>query len=153
MLKWIVIYFMDHSPSWEPNRFSASQEIPRILWNQEVHYRIHKCPPTVSIVSQLDPIYTLTSHFLKIHIKIILPSTPGSSKCPGPRISVWLFRNMIRFYGEELLASCPTPKLEGHPLLAVREFLFNIFTATLHPQSEEAPRRGDRYPLIKRNGS
>jgi hypothetical protein len=35
------------------------------------------------------------------------------------------------FYGE-LLAPRPTPKLEDHPLSAVRDCLFNIFTATLH---------------------
>jgi len=39
---------------------------------------------------------------------------------------------MICIYGEELLASCPTPKLEGHPLSAARDCLFNIFAATLH---------------------
>jgi hypothetical protein len=33
------------------------------------------------------------------------------------------------FYGEELLAPRPTPKLEDHP--AVRDCLFNIFAATL----------------------
>ena len=42
------------------------------------------------------------------------------------------FRNMIRFYGEELLAPRPNPKLEDHPLSAVRHCLFNIFATTLH---------------------
>ena len=28
--------FMEQSPSWEANRFSASQEIPRNLWNLKV---------------------------------------------------------------------------------------------------------------------
>jgi len=43
----------------------------------------------------------------------------------------WLFRNMIRFYGEELLALRPNSKLEDHLLSAVRGCLFNIFVATL----------------------
>jgi hypothetical protein len=38
----------------------------------------------------------------------------------------------MRFYGEELLAPRSTPKLEGHPLSAVRNFLLNIFAVTLH---------------------
>jgi len=71
---------MEQSPSWEANWFSASQEIPRILWNPKVHYRNHKCLQPVHILSQLDPVHTPTSHFLKIHLNIILPSMPGSSK-------------------------------------------------------------------------
>ena len=43
-----------------------------------------------------------------------------------------MFLNKIRLYGEELLAPRPTPKLEDHPLSAVRDCLFNIFAATLH---------------------
>ena len=33
---------MVQSPSWEANRFAASQEIPRISRNPKVHYRTHK---------------------------------------------------------------------------------------------------------------
>jgi len=66
---------MEQSPSWEANWFSASQEIPRILWNPEVHYRSHKCLPPVPILNQLDPVNAPTSHFLKIHLNIILQST------------------------------------------------------------------------------
>jgi len=72
---------MEQSPSCEANRFSASQEISHILWNPKFHYHIHKCPPTVPIVSQLDTVHTPTSKFLKFDFNIILPSTPGSSKC------------------------------------------------------------------------
>ena len=47
---------------------------------------------------------------------------------------------MIRFYGEELLAPRPSPKLEDYPLSAVRDCLFNIFAATLHIEGHSSIR-------------
>ena len=50
---------------------------------------------------------------------------------PGPS-RMHHFRNEERFYGEELLAPRPAPKLEDHSLSAVRDCSFSIFTATIH---------------------
>ena len=40
-----------------------------------------------------------------------------------------------------MLAPCPAPELEDHPLSAARDFLFNIFTATLHTGGRSSIRK------------
>ena len=86
LLTYLLTYSMGQSPSWEANRFAASQEIPRISRNPKVHYRYHKRPPPVSILGQPNPVHIPTSHLLEIHPNIIRPSMPRSPQwSPSPR--------------------------------------------------------------------
>ena len=70
---------MTQSTSWEANRFSASQEIPRTLWNPKVHY-LRQCPPSVPILSQIDPVHAphptswRSILILSFHLRLDLPS-------------------------------------------------------------------------------
>jgi hypothetical protein len=54
--------FMELSPSWEAAGCSATQEFPIILRNH-----VHRSPPLVSILSQINLIHTIPSHLSKIH--------------------------------------------------------------------------------------
>jgi hypothetical protein len=67
---------MEQKPSWEANRFSASQEIPRVLWNNpKVHHRIHKISHPVPILRQIKQIYACHPT-LRCSIFKFMPSTP-----------------------------------------------------------------------------
>jgi len=80
LLTYLLTCSMEQSPSWEADSFSASEEIPPILWNPKIEYLIHKCLSPVPILSQLDPVHAQPSYFLKILLNVILPSTPRSSE-------------------------------------------------------------------------
>ena len=75
---YLLTYSMVQSPSWEANWFAASQEIPRISRNPNVHYRTHKRLPPVSILGQPNPVHIPTSWrpilILSTHLRLGLPS-------------------------------------------------------------------------------
>jgi len=64
-----------------------------------------------------------------------------------------MFRIVVRFYGEEVLTPHPTPKLKDQSLSTFRDYLVNIFAATLqiwrpllHTQTENETSVGDQGP-------
>jgi hypothetical protein len=71
-----------------------------------------------------------------------------------PEGSIPCSQKKLVSYGEGLLGPRPFLKLEDHLLLAVRDWLFNIFTVTLHtwggrllnPQTKVALYRSDKDP-------
>jgi hypothetical protein len=72
LLTYLLTYFMEQSPSWEATWFCSYSRNTRHFRNPKVHHRTHKRPPPVPILSQLHLVPTTPSHFLKIHLNIIL---------------------------------------------------------------------------------
>jgi hypothetical protein len=58
---------MEQSPSWEANRFSASEEIPRILWNAKVNLLPHSPVPATCPYPKADQSFLL----LEIHFNVV----------------------------------------------------------------------------------
>jgi hypothetical protein len=66
---------MELSPSWEAANCAATQELPSILWNPKVHYRVHKSPPLVISWAKW-----ISSYLSKIHFNIVHAPTSWSSQ-------------------------------------------------------------------------
>jgi hypothetical protein len=111
----VLTYSMEQRSSWEANRSSFSQDIPRILWNPKVRYRIHKSLPFVHVLSKSiasmlpHPTSGRTSRmrvlvFQVVSFPHVSPPKPLSSIraiCPPYLILLDLID--LRIFGEDVL--------------------------------------------------
>jgi hypothetical protein len=66
---------MELSPSSEAANCTATQELPIILWNPKVHYRVHNSPPHLLIPRQIYPVHATLFYLLEIRFNIVHPPT------------------------------------------------------------------------------
>jgi hypothetical protein len=115
---WSICYktsSMEQSPSWEANTLTARQEILYLLCNLKVHYHVHKSPPMVLILSQMNLDHNLPPHLiLSSHLYLGIPSghfpsefltkilyaliSPKSDTCPNHFI---LYLTALTIHGEQ----------------------------------------------------
>ena len=124
---------LEHGLSSEAACFSASQTIPRFLCTPKVRPHVHSSPPLVAVLSQMKPVYSLSSYCCNI----ILPSVSRSSK--------WFFPfcplNLVCICLPTCPAHCMFLGLKNPIVLHLKcRFLNTLTSSTSGPQHPEPVR-------------
>ena len=138
---------MEQSPSWEANRFSASQEIPHTSWNPKVHYRLYKILPSVPILSQTNPVHA--PHFtswrsiviLSFHLRLGLQSGIFPSGFPTktpytPHLFTVRATYLAYLIVLDLIISTPLLPHPPHPKYSLQHPILKHPQPTFLPQCE-----------------
>jgi len=96
---------MEHSPCSEANSHSDSQEIPRLLLNPNVHYRVHKSSPLVPLLNQMHSVHTFLTYFRKINFNIIILSAGGGSSSSSSNVMGTFSVDNVRWLKSKCVAS------------------------------------------------
>jgi hypothetical protein len=100
----IFVLLTELSPSWEAANCAVTHELPSILRNTKVHRRVHKSPPLVPILSQIDPVHTIPAYLrsiliLSTHLRLRLPCGLFPSGFPTSIL--------YAFFVSPIRATCP----------------------------------------------
>jgi hypothetical protein len=89
------------SPSWKAANCEATQELPSVLWNPKVHYRVQKSPHwSLSCARWIQsipthPISLRSISILFTHLRLELPSGLSPSRFPTNILQAFLFSSFV----------------------------------------------------------
>jgi len=146
---------VEHNLSWEANSHSVYQKIPPLSWNTKVHCSVHKSPPLVPVLSQMNPFHSIWNYFSKIPSNNILQYTPSSFE--WSLNSSFSHKNFVFNFHLFMRAACPA-YLILHDSITLTIFgetyklwnflithSFSVFRHCLHFMSSYSP----QHPVLK----